>query len=125
MNREKRLQKQRQRRAWRVRNSVRGDAARPRLCIYRSHRHIYAQLIDDERGVTICSASTRVAPAKAGESGSSYGGTIEDAQKVGAAIAGKAVEQNIKKICFDRGSYKYHGRVRALADAARENGLEF
>jgi len=125
MNREKRLQKQRQRRAWRVRNSVRGDAARPRLCIHRSHRHIYAQLIDDERGVTICSASTRIASATAGESTSSYGGTVEDAQKVGAAIAGKAVEQNIKKICFDRGPYKYHGRVRALADAARENGLEF
>jgi large subunit ribosomal protein L18 len=120
MNREKRLQKQRQRRAWRVRNSVRGDSARPRLCIYRSHRHIYAQLIDDERGVTICSASTRIAKDQ-----SAYGGTIEDAQKVGAAIAGKAVEQNIKTICFDRGPYKYHGRVRALADAARENGLEF
>lgn len=124
MNREKRLQKQRQRRAWRVRNSVRGDAARPRLCIYRSHRHIYAQLIDDERGVTICSASTRVM-ASASTDASAYGGTVEDAQKVGAAIAGKAGEQNIKKICFDRGPYKYHGRVRALADAARENGLEF
>jgi large subunit ribosomal protein L18 len=130
MNREKRLQKQRQRRAWRVRNSVRGDAARPRLCIYRSHRHIYAQLIDDERGVTLCSASTRISPtgsaaANTGETGSSYGGTVEDAQNVGVAIAGKAIEQNIKKICFDRGPYKYHGRVRALADAARENGLEF
>jgi large subunit ribosomal protein L18 len=128
MNREKRLQKQRQRRAWRVRNSVRGDAARPRLCIYRSHRHIYAQLIDDERGVTLCSASSRASTPIAGtpsESDALYGGTVEDAQKVGAAIAGVAVEQNIKKICFDRGPYKYHGRVRALADAARENGLEF
>ena len=117
MNREKRLQKQRQRRAWRVRNSVRGDADRPRLCIFRSHKHIYSQLIDDERGVTLCSASSRT--------DGKYGGTVEDAQKVGAAIAGKAVEQNIKQICFDRGPYKYHGRVRALADAARENGLEF
>ena len=117
MNREKKLQKQRQRRTWRVRNRLRGDAERPRLSVFRSHKHVYAQLIDDERGHTLCSASSReFAP---------YGGTVDDAKKVGAALAEKAVALQIKKIRFDRGPYVYHGRVRALADAAREKGLEF
>ena len=117
MNREKRIQKQRQRRAFRVRNKMRGDAERPRLSVFRSHKHMYAQLIDDEKGHTLCSASSREFGA--------YGGTIEDAKKVGAALADKASSLQIKKIKFDRGPYVYHGRVRALADAAREKGLEF
>ena len=117
MNREKSIQKQRERRSWRVRNRVRGDADRPRLCVFRSHKHIYAQLIDDEQGRTLCSAASRKAAP--------YGGTVDAAKQVGAALAEKALSINIKQVRFDRGPYKYHGRVRALADAAREKGLEF
>ena len=117
MNREKKIQKQRQRRKFRVRNRLRGDAEMPRLCVFRSHRHIYAQLIDDERGHTLCSASTRDA--------TKYGGTVDDAKQVGGALAEKAQALQIKRVRFDRGPYAYHGRVRALADAAREKGLEF
>ncbi len=117
MNREKKIQKQRQRRTWRVRNRLRGDAERPRLSVFRSHCHVYAQIIDDEAGHTLCSASSREL--------AKYGGTVEDAKKVGAALAEKAAALQIKQIRFDRGPYAYHGRVRALADAAREKGLEF
>ncbi|MHC4849361.1 MAG: 50S ribosomal protein L18 [Planctomycetota bacterium] len=117
MNREKSIQKQRQRRSYRVRNRLRGDAERPRLCVFRSHRHIYAQLIDDEAGRTLCSAASRP--------GAQYGGTVDAAKAVGNALAEKAMAINIKQVRFDRGPYKYHGRVRALADAAREKGLEF
>jgi large subunit ribosomal protein L18 len=117
MNRQKRFNKQRERRAFRVRNRVRGDAERPRLTVFRSHKHIYAQLIDDERGHTLCSVNSR----QFGD----YGGAAEHAKKVGEAIAEKAVALQIRKICFDRGPYQYHGRVRALADGAREKGLEF
>jgi len=117
MNREKKIQNQRQRRTWRVRNRLRGDAERPRLCVFRSHRHIYAQLIDDESGHTLCSAASRP--------GAAYGGTVDTAKAVGVARAEKALAANIKQVRFDRGPYKYHGRVRALADAAREKGLEF
>ena len=122
MNREKKIQKQRQRRSFRVRNRLRGDAEMPRLCVFRSHKHIYAQLIDDERGHTLCSASTR--EFATGDAGN-YGGTVGDAKQVGGALADKAIALQIKRIRFDRGPYAYHGRVRALADAAREKGLEF
>jgi large subunit ribosomal protein L18 len=100
-----------------VRKRVSGTAERPRLSVFRSHCHVYAQLIDDESGHTLCSASSREF--------AKYGGTVDDAKKVGEAIAEKAVALQIKKIRFDRGPYVYHGRVRALADAAREKGLEF
>ena len=118
MNREKKLSKQRDRRAMRVRKRVRGDATRPRLSVRRSHKHIYAQLIDDETGRTLCAVSSRV---ECGE----YGGTREHAKQVGAALAGKAQGLEIKHVRFDRGYYRFHGRVQALADAAREKGLEF
>ena len=118
MKREQKLNKQRRRRTYRVRNRVRGDALRPRLHVYRSHKHIYAQLIDDERGHTLCASSSRVL---CGE----YGGNAEHAKKVGADIAGKAADLNVKQVRFDRGPYRYHGRVQALAEAAREKGLEF
>ncbi|MEM8883682.1 MAG: 50S ribosomal protein L18 [Planctomycetota bacterium] len=117
MNRDKKIQKQRLRRSHRVRNRVRGDDARPRLSVFRSNRHIYAQLINDELGQTLCSASSRT--------GEKYAGTVDDAKKVGAALAEKAIALNIKQVRFDRGPYKFHGRIRALADAAREKGLEF
>ena len=98
-----------------------GTAERPRLNVYRSLSHIYTQLIDDLNGVTIASASSM---AKKGEEGRS-GGNVAAASVVGKLIAERAREKGITKIVFDRGGYLYHGRVKALADAAREAGLEF
>jgi large subunit ribosomal protein L18 len=107
----------RQRRHRRVRKKVRGTAERPRLAVYRSNNHIYAQVIDDVAGRTLASAST------AGMDGST--GNIDAAKKVGAAVADKAKAAGVTKVVFDRGGFLYHGRVAALADAAREAGLEF
>jgi len=118
MSRIKRIQARRQRRAYRVRNRVRGDAARPRLSVFRSHKHIYAQLIDDESGRTLCASDSRRVCGP-------YGGTVDHAKKVGADLAEKAQALSIRSVRFDRGPYRFHGRVRALADAAREKGLEF
>jgi len=118
MKREKKIQSQRKRRMLRVRKRVRGDSARPRLTVFRSHKHIYAQLVDDDAGKTLCAASSRVVCGP-------YGGRVEHAKKVGADLAEKAKALEITKVRFDRGRYRFHGRVRALADAARENGLEF
>ena len=108
----------RARRHARVRKSVFGTCVRPRLNVFRSNTHIYAQIIDDETGTTLVSASSVNLKL-------TDGGNIEGAKKVGADIAKKALEKNIKKVVFDRGGYQYHGRVEALAAAARENGLEF
>jgi large subunit ribosomal protein L18 len=111
----------RQRRKRRVRRNVSGTAERPRLSVFRSHQNIYAQLIDDVQAVTLVSATSRdKALADVG-----YGGNKAAAQKVGAALAAKAVEAGIKRAVFDRNGYKYHGRVKELADAARKGGLEF
>ena len=109
----------RKKRHGRVRSKISGTAARPRLNVYRSNKHIYAQLIDDAAGVTIVSASTM----EKGFEGSA--GSTEAAAKIGETIAKRAVEKNVTKVVFDRGGYLYHGRVKALAEAARENGLEF
>lgn len=98
-----------------------GTAERPRLNVYRSLNHIYTQLIDDLNGVTIVSASSM---GKKGEE-AKYGGNIAAATAVGKLIAERAQEKGIKKIVFDRGGYLYHGRVKALAEAAREAGLDF
>lgn len=114
------VKKSRQRRNWRSRRRVFGTPDRPRLVVFRSSRHIYAQIIDDLAGVTLASASTR---SKAVREGFSYGGNQKAAQSVGAAIAKQAGDVGIKAVCFDRNGYKYHGRVKALADAAREAGL--
>lgn len=106
----------------RVRRQVQGTGERPRLCIFRSSRHIYAQIIEDASGKTLVAASTLnkdVAGAL------DYSGNIEAAKAVGAAIARKALEQNIQQVVFDRNGFLYHGRVKALADAAREAGLSF
>lgn len=111
----------RQRVHTRIRSKVTGSAERPRLNVYRSLNHIYTQLIDDANGVTIASAST---VAKKGTE-QKAGGNVEAAKAVGKAIAEKAQEKGIKKVVFDRGGYLYHGRIKALADAAREAGLEF
>ena len=113
----------RRRRQRRVRGRVSGTADRPRLSVFRSSRNIYAQIIDDIRGATLVSASTRdkaVAEADIG-----YGGNREAAGKLGASLAAKALEAGIKKVAFDRNGYKYHGRVKELAEAARKAGLEF
>ncbi|MEK3936958.1 50S ribosomal protein L18 [Sporosarcina sp. FSL W7-1349] len=110
----------RKKRHSRVRTKISGTAARPRLNVFRSNKHIYAQLIDDVNSVTIASAST-MDKEFAGESKSDTAA----AAKVGEMIAKKATEKDVKTVVFDRGGYLFHGRVKALADAARENGLEF
>ncbi len=108
------------RRHRRVRKKVRGTADRPRLAVFRSNRHISAQLIDDVSGRTIASAST-VEPTLRGDAT----GNIDAAKKVGALVAERARAAGITKVVFDRGGFLYHGRVAAVADAAREAGLEF
>ena len=105
----------------RIREKMSGTAARPRLNVYRSLDHIYTQLIDDASGVTIASASTL---SKKGEE-KKAGGNVAAAVEVGKLIAERAQQKGIKKVVFDRGGYLYHGRIKALADAAREAGLEF
>jgi large subunit ribosomal protein L18 len=107
----------------RIRAKVHGTAERPRLNVYRSVNHIYAQLIDDHDGKTLVSAST--VNGKKEKSAKKTGGNVASAKEVGKLIAQKAAEKGIKKVVFDRGGYLYHGRVKALADAAREAGLEF
>lgn len=113
------LQKQANRlaRKARVRSQISGTKARPRLSIFRSATHIYAQIIDDEAGVTLCSASDLKISDKMTK--------VELAKKVGTQIAEVAQAQKIKNVVFDRGGFRYHGRVKALADAAREAGLQF
>lgn len=110
----------RKRRHARVRSKLSGTEARPRLNVFRSNKHIYAQLIDDVNGVTLASASTLDKEISV-ESTSN----IDAATMVGELVAKRAVEKGIKSVVFDRGGYLYHGRIQALADAARENGLEF
>lgn len=121
MQKEK-VQKARVRRNWRSRKKIFGTPERPRLVIYRSARHIYAQVIDDLAGVTLVSASSI---AKAVRSSIKYGGNKDAAKTIGTAIAKQAMDIGIKAVCFDRNGYKYHGRVKALADGAREAGLAF
>ncbi|HLW53036.1 MAG TPA: 50S ribosomal protein L18 [Candidatus Angelobacter sp.] len=105
----------------RLRQRMQGSAERPRLNVYRSLNHIYAQVIDDGSGKTLASAST-----VQGKKGSKRtGGNVASAKEVGKTIAQRAKEKGIKKVVFDRGGYLYHGRIKALADAAREAGLEF
>ena len=106
------------RRHRRVRGKISGTAERPRLDVFRSSKHIYAQIIDDVAGVTLVSAST----VEKGFEG--FGGNVEAANKVGKMIAEKALAKGIKTVVFDRGGFVYHGRVKALAEGAREGGLE-
>jgi len=100
-----------------VRKRISGTSTKPRVSVYRSLMHIYAQIIDDSTGTTLVASST---PAL-----KMAGGTVEAAKAVGKDLAEKAAGKNVKKVCFDRSGYLYHGRVKALADAAREAGLEF
>ena len=115
-------QAKRQRVHERVRMTVSGTAERPRLCIYRSLDHIYAQVIDDRAGKTLASASSADKDTKKSLKG---GGNVAAAKVVGKVVADRAKAAGISKVVFDRGGYKYHGRVKALADAAREAGLQF
>ena len=113
----------RQRRKRHVRKSVTGTPSRPRLSVFRSHKNIYAQIIDDTAGRTLAMASSLEKSLR--EKLESAGGNRSAAAVVGEALAVKAVEAGIKKVVFDRNGYPYHGRVRALAEAARKGGLEF
>jgi large subunit ribosomal protein L18 len=110
----------RKKRHARVRAKLSGTSTRPRLNVFRSNKHVYAQVIDDMSGVTLASASTLDKELTL-ESTSN----VEAAQKVGELVAKRAVEKGISSVVFDRGGYLYHGRIQALADAARENGLQF
>ncbi len=109
----------RQKRHARVRARVKGGPERPRLCVFRSLKHLYVQAIDDLRGATICSAST-LEISKTGATGN-----VEAAKKIGALIAERLRQKGLEKVVFDRGGYLYHGRVKAVADAARAAGMKF
>ena len=106
----------------RMRQKLQGSAGRPRLNVYRSLNHIYAQVIDDATGKTVASASTTQGRGKGSKK---TGGNVASAKEVGKTIAQRAKEKGVKKVVFDRGGYLYHGRIKALAEAAREAGLEF
>ena len=110
--------KSRIKRRKRIRAKISGTAACPRLSVFRSAKHIYAQIIDDEQGVTLVSASTM------DKDFNGFGGNVEAAAEIGKKVAAKALEKGITEVVFDRGGYVYHGRVKALADGAREGGLK-
>jgi len=112
----------RKKRQSRVRKKVTGSVERPRLCVFRSTKHIYAQIIEDETGKTLATAST---VAKAAGDSVKYSGNVEAAKVIGKKIAEQALAKDIKQVVFDRNGFLYHGRVKALADAAREAGLTF
>ena len=122
MNREKTKQAQRGRRQLRVRRRIEGTPERPRLAVFRSSKHVSAQIIDDLAGRTLLAAST-IEPALRSKIG--YGGNKAAATALGKILAERALERGIKQVAFDRRHYRYHGRLAALADAAREGGLQF
>ena len=122
MDKNKRLHSVRERRRYRVRKTLKGDTARPRLSIFRSLKHVGCQVIDDSTGRTLVSASTGDKDLRATVG---YGGNVKAAQAIGKLIAERALAAGIQQVCFDRGHNRYHGRVAALADAAREAGLKF
>ena len=111
----------RQRRKKHIRKTIRGNSVRPRLCVFRSDKNIYVQIIDDSQGRTLAQASSLKVEMPEGADG----GNIDGAKAVGAALAKAAIAANVKSVVFDRNGYLYHGRVAALADAAREAGLQF
>ncbi len=115
-------EERRKRRHFRVRRSISGTAARPRLVVFRSLKHIYAQLVDDERGAVLVGLADRSEGVAAAEA---KGGKTARGFAVGVALAAKAKEQGITRVVFDRAGYAYHGRVKAVADGARKGGLEF
>ncbi|NBW86617.1 MAG: 50S ribosomal protein L18 [Planctomycetia bacterium] len=122
MDHSRSILRQRLRRRHRVRRGIRGTADRPRLTVFRSHKHIYAQVIDDAAGRTLASASSRDREIR---DALGFGGNKQAAEAIGRTLAERAQAAGVKQVCFDRGSFRYHGRVAALADAARAAGLEF
>jgi len=122
MNHQKAKNRQRQRRRWHVRSRIVGTPERPRLSIFRSSKNIYAQLIDDLSGQTLASVCSLSPDVK---SGLAYGGNVKAAEVVGQKLAEVAKAKGIEKAAFDRGHYRYHGRVKALAEGARKGGLQF
>ncbi|MGV3606965.1 MAG: 50S ribosomal protein L18 [Planctomycetaceae bacterium] len=122
MDKNKILGKRRTRRQYHVRNSIHGTAERPRLTVFRSHKNISCQIINDEDHRTLVTAGTQDADLRA-EVG--YGGNKSAAERIGKILAERALAAGIKQVCFDRGHFRYHGRVAALADAARAAGLSF
>lgn len=122
MNQQKENDARRLRRRFRVRKTLRLVEGRPRLSVFRSHRNMYVQIIDDFEGKTLVAASTQDGDVKGAVK---FGGNKDAAAAVGKLVAQRALAKGISTVCFDRGDYKYHGRVAALADAAREAGLQF
>ncbi len=122
MDHSRSILRQRQRRRFRVRRSIRGTTERPRLTIFRTHKHIYAQVVDDSTGRTLASASSM---DKALRDGLGFGGNKHAAAAIGKAVAERAKAAGVSQVCFDRGSFRYHGRVAVLAEAARAAGLQF
>ena len=122
MDHSRTIYRQRLRRRFRVRKPLRGTAERPRLSVFRTHKHIYVQIIDDVSGKTLASASSVDRQIREAVG---FGGNKQAAEAIGRAVAERARAAGVTKVCFDRGSFKYHGRVAALADAARAAGLEF
>lgn len=114
----------RKRRHARVRAKILGTAERPRLSLFRSHKHVWAQIIDDQKGATLAAASDKQKNAAGGRQ-QAGGKKTERAAQAGKALAEKALSLGVKKVVFDRGGYKYHGRVKALAEGARAGGLQF
>ncbi len=123
MNHQKEKRLKQQRRRHHVRNKIFGTSERPRLTVFRSSKHIYAQLIDDTQGLTLAAASS--CGKKGQGAAGAFGGNVKAAAGVGKVLAEAAKARGITKVAFDRGHYKYHGRVKALADGAREGGLQF
>ncbi|MCX7403420.1 MAG: 50S ribosomal protein L18 [Planctomycetia bacterium] len=122
MDHSRTILRQRMRRRHRVRRAIRGTTDRPRLSVFRTHKHIYAQIIDDSTGSTLVSASSM---DKQIRDAVTFGGNKQAAEAIGRVVAERAQAAGLKKVCFDRGEFHYHGRVAALADAARAAGLEF
>ena len=122
MDHQKAKRKRQLRRRRHVRRNITGTAERPRLTVFRSSKHIYAQLIDDHKGVTLAAASSLTPDV---HKDMAYGGNVKAAVAVGKKLAEVAKDRGIQKAAFDRGHYRYHGRVKALADACREGGLQF
>ncbi|MCX7413974.1 MAG: 50S ribosomal protein L18 [Planctomycetia bacterium] len=122
MDHSRTILRQRLRRRHRVRRHIRGTTERPRLAVFRTHKHIYAQIIDDSVGRTLISASSM---DKQIRDAVAFGGNKQAAEAIGKAVAERAKAAGVTKVCFDRGEFRYHGRVAALADAARAAGLEF
>lgn len=118
MDRNVKKAEMKRRRHRRIRGKLAGTPARPRMCVHRTHKQIYVQVVDDDAGVTLCASSSL-------QLGLGNGGNVSGAKAVGADIAKRAMEKGISSIAFDRAGYRYHGRIKALADAAREAGLKF